>query len=248
MIVDTQDTVGSYLYYFGKWEPALSHWMASRLRAGDVFVDIGANLGYFTLLGAQLVGPSGKVVGIEPAPQIFSLLQQNVYLNHAHNVRCANVAAWNREEPLTLFTNPKISTGQTTVMPDWAARCGLDVRYQVSGVPFDRLLTPEEIAAVRLIKIDVEGAEWQVLSGLASLFDEFRPDVEIAIEVTHDPEDVLRLFRQHRFHCYQVENDYSGLSYLSAKTPKPPQRVDRICSKYADVIFSRVDALELSNS
>lgn len=245
MTVDTQDTVGEYIYYFGTWEPALSHWIASRLCPGDVFVDVGANVGYFSLLGAQLVGDSGCVVAIEPAPQIFSLLEKNVRRNAAKNVRCAQIAVWDREERLKLFTKPAESAGQSTVVPEWATRCGLDFHYEVQGLPFDRILTPAESAAVRIIKIDVEGAEWQVLEGLVPLLNNFRPDLEIVVEVTHDSDRVLQTLRQQGFYCYQVENEYSGLSYLSRQSPAPPKRVDRLSSTYSDLIFSRVDSPEL---
>ena len=59
------------IYWFGVWEPLLSAWVESRLRPGDVFVDVGANMGYTSLLAARAVGPGGAVVAFEPAPATF---------------------------------------------------------------------------------------------------------------------------------------------------------------------------------
>lgn len=68
MSVDTKDIVQRYLYQFGIWEPSLSGWLARTLRPGDVFVDVGANIGYYSLLAARLVGHLGSVVAIEASP------------------------------------------------------------------------------------------------------------------------------------------------------------------------------------
>src|SRR5450755_115400 len=68
---NTTDWIQRQLYYFGLWEPNLSAWIERRLSTGDVFVDVGANVGYFTLLAAGVVGKTGKVVAIEPMPEIF---------------------------------------------------------------------------------------------------------------------------------------------------------------------------------
>lgn len=76
--------------------------MAERLKPGDVFVDVGANIGYFSLLASKLVGPGGRVVAIEASPEVFDLLRRNLELNKAHNVRAVNVAISDREGSLQL--------------------------------------------------------------------------------------------------------------------------------------------------
>lgn len=66
--VTTSDIVQRYLYTFGAWEPHLSAWIACRLTPGDTFVDVGANIGYYTMLTSHLVGPTRHVAAIEPVP------------------------------------------------------------------------------------------------------------------------------------------------------------------------------------
>lgn len=63
--VDTQDLIQRYLYLFGVWEPHMTRWLQRRLKPGDVFVDVGANIGYYSILASRLVGARGKVVAIE---------------------------------------------------------------------------------------------------------------------------------------------------------------------------------------
>ncbi|SCF63177.1 hypothetical protein GA0115259_100393 [Streptomyces sp. MnatMP-M17] len=62
--VDTQDLIQRYIYLFGVWEPHMTRWLRGRLEPGDTFVDVGANIGYYSVLASQLVGDGVKVVAI----------------------------------------------------------------------------------------------------------------------------------------------------------------------------------------
>ena len=92
MLVDVADFIGTRIYHFGVWEPHLSELIGSRLKAGDVFCDVGANIGYYTVLAAPIVGDTGKVVAIEPSPATHEILAKNVKLNKASNVRMVRAA------------------------------------------------------------------------------------------------------------------------------------------------------------
>jgi tRNA/tmRNA/rRNA uracil-C5-methylase (TrmA/RlmC/RlmD family) len=100
---DTRDIIQGFIYFFGMWEPSLTRWIQERLAPGDIFIDVGANIGYYSLLASKLVGHSGSVVAIEPSPKIFSALQHNLALNHIENVRVVNMAVSDRREALRLF-------------------------------------------------------------------------------------------------------------------------------------------------
>ena len=67
---DTTDLIQRYIYYFGEWEPVISKWFRQHVQQGDTVVDVGANVGWYTLLAARLVGPLGRVVAIEASPSI----------------------------------------------------------------------------------------------------------------------------------------------------------------------------------
>jgi FkbM family methyltransferase len=250
---NTRDAVGQYIFYFGVWEPNLTHWIQRRVAPGHVFVDIGANIGYFTLLGSRLVGDWGKVIAVEALPAIFSALQRNLEQNGVRNVRAVNCAVWDREQMIAIYTNPEDLPGQTTVSPAWADQYHLQRQFQVSAAPLSAILKPEEIKAARLIKIDVEGAEWQVVSGMRSIMASLRDDVEIVLEVNRkalevegrSPQDVLDFFAEWGFHPYRIENDYLAERYLYREPPRPPERVQGISGDQADIIFSRVDAASL---
>ena len=90
----TSDVIQRYIYYFGTWEPNVGAFLRDRLKPGDVFVDVGANIGYFTLLGAKLVGRQGHVVAIEASASASEHLKANVTRNRFDDlVRCVHAAA-----------------------------------------------------------------------------------------------------------------------------------------------------------
>jgi FkbM family methyltransferase len=245
------DILGRYVYYFGVWEPNLTTWIGQRLAPGDVFVDVGANIGYHTLLASKLVGESGKVVSIEAFPPIFALLQKHLSLNRVRNVRAVNCAVWDKEDLVTFYTGSDDLPVTTTAMPRWAAEWGLEKKSQVAAKPLSDILDADEIKATRLIKIDVEGAEWRVLSGMTPLLACGRDDLEIILEVTPSileaegktTQDILDFFATWGFLAYSMDN--SETAYF-APPIGPPRRIGHIPQKQTDVIFSRIDAEALA--
>jgi FkbM family methyltransferase len=247
---NTADLVQRHICYFGMWEPNLTAWIARRLRPGDLFVDIGANIGYFTLLGSRLVGKAGRVVAIEPVPGTFELLRRNLESNKVSNVRAVNAAISDREEALQLFLPAGGDVGRTTGVKEWAAKRNFQQGPRVRAVPLESVLSREEIERVRIIKIDVEGYEAQVLPSLFSLLGRCRDDLEIMVEMTPSafsnqcktPADLLNQFAELGFHCYEIENDYTVGSYLRAGPAMPPRRVaDLAFVDQRDLVLSRQD-------
>jgi hypothetical protein len=75
LAVDTRDACGRIMYFFGMWEPNLTAVIRNRLQPGDGFIDIGANIGYYSVLASGLIGPQGRVIAIEAIPQTLSVLE-----------------------------------------------------------------------------------------------------------------------------------------------------------------------------
>ncbi|MFD7539091.1 FkbM family methyltransferase [Streptomyces sp. NPDC059819] len=246
--VDTQDLIQRYLYLFGVWEPHMTHWLRQRLRPGDTFVDVGANLGVFSVLGSRLVGSAGKVVAIEASPAFHRGLLRNVALNHCDNVRAVNTAVSDGHRTLTFVLAGSRNMGANSIVPyDGPAESS----FEMGAVPLSELLEPAEVARARVIKIDVEGAEGSVVRGLAPLLDDLRHDVEIAVEVTPDrmaqlgdsAVELLAVMREHGFHTYRLPTEYSPASYPRAiRRPAAPVRWRRPITGETELVFSRVDA------
>ena len=245
----TEDLVQRYIYVFGVWEPHLTYWIQDRLKPGDTFVDVGANIGYFTLLAARCVCQHGSCVAIEASPSIFDLLNENLELNHiGSKVRTVNLAASDRNGTLTVYGGPSGNLGLTTMVPNH----DLQIETTIRAMPLGDILTEGEIAGTRLIKIDVEGLEGPVVRGLLPILGACREDLEIVLEVNGQAtpkgertSDIVRELVDHGFHTYEFVNDDEKDTYLKAiKAPQRPRRIDEDAEfdHEANLIFSRVDA------
>ncbi len=151
--------------YLHTYEMPILAMMRRVLRPGDTFVDGGANIGLLSLLAARLVGPHGKVVAIEPFDAALERLRRNVEANAPTCIEVLAAAAWDADGQQTMyeFADTEIDgmslgrRGDREVARSW----------DVPTVRIDRLVEPP----VRLIKLDVEGAEWPALRGAEGLLD-----------------------------------------------------------------------------
>ncbi|MFB7274581.1 FkbM family methyltransferase [Streptomyces sp. NPDC056244] len=250
--VDTQDLIQRYIYLFGVWEPHMTRWLRGRLGPGDTFVDVGANIGYYSVLASQLVGDGGKVVAIEASPVFLQRLSQNMRLNELRNVRAVNGAVSDSRRMLTFVLASSANMGANSIVPyDGPA----ESTFEIEARPLGDVLDPVEISTARVIKIDVEGAEGSVVRGMEPMLDKLRPDAEITVEVTPDrmaqlgdsAEELVTTMRDHGFNVYRLANDYRPESYPAALRGAPvvPVRWHGPVVEESDLIFSRVDAQTL---
>jgi FkbM family methyltransferase len=246
---DTRDILQQYVYYFGVWEPNLTRWIARTLGAGDTFVDVGANIGYFTLLASALVGREGVVVAVEPSPRLFGTLRETLALNRVGNARLVNMAALERQTRVSLYRGTENHSGLTTTREER----GLEFECEVDAAPLSMILHQEEICSARMVKVDVEGAEWSAIQGMMPLLRDGRSDLEVIVEIdpellSHDgrqPGDLIEFFADHGLHAYRIENDYSPSAYLGRTSARPPERLRSAVTGVSDVIFSRREAEQL---
>ena len=246
MAGETRDILQQYVYYFGVWEPNLTRFIGRRLLPGDTFIDVGANVGYFSLLASTLVGGSGRVVAIEASPKLFAALRANLDRNRVHNVRAVNMTASDRRGIVRLFGGNDYHTGLTTV----CEQRGLKFECEVETLPLSAILSPLEMQSARFIKIDVEGAEWSVVAGMAPLLRFGRTDLEIMVEIDPTllayqgklPQDILTLFSDAGFYAYRVENDYSAESHIPPLTEQRPVRLHEPIRNVSNIIFSHEDS------
>lgn len=156
-------------------------WLRDFLKAepGWTVVDVGAHIGYHTIALSKEVGPSGKVFSIEPHPDNFKLLEKNVKVNNCSNVLPVNVALSDKEGFQKLY------------LGRYSGECSihyLKVKKNFLTVPvttFDSLLSKLKTHEINLIKIDVEGAELEVLKGAERTLVENK-HLSIVVEV-HEP-------------------------------------------------------------
>lgn len=149
----------------GAWERDTVRLFERILKTGDVVVDIGAHVGYFTLIAARSVGPEGRVYAFEPDPENYALLVRNIELNGYQNIIPIQKAVWNITGKLPLFSTG-LDSGQHSL-----CRAGKYERASqfVETITLDTFLEEEGLPKIDLIKMDIEGAEPVALEGMQRL-------------------------------------------------------------------------------
>jgi FkbM family methyltransferase len=244
----SNDVVQGYIYYFGVWEPNLSAFINERLKEqpNRTFVDVGANVGYFTLIAARLL-KNGGVVAIEPFPSIYKTLEANLQLNNINNVRLIPRAASDVDQNIQMFYGDPINEGATTSVAGKFKNEPVIVR----GEPLSNLLTEQEIKSIRLIKIDVEGAEYSVIQGMRQIIQKLPDDAEILVEISPSANgqehlaDIFSIFELAGFLPYEIFNSYDPNYYIQPHQNIRPFRIQTLPTQQTDVIFSKNTAKHL---
>ncbi len=209
MTVELPEPISIAIFEHGHIEPDVTAALLQHLHEGDVFFDVGAHVGYFTLLASRLVGASGQVVSFEPTPSSRSLLQRNV--GDRTNVRVEPAAVWSEETKLTFNDyswrfSALNSAFEPRSRPDEAVPS--PHTYEVDAVTLDGFVSRSGIEP-DFVKIDAESAELEVLRGMERILSGVRPIVsvevgDVEIEGAADPVTTLR---------YLTERGYQPVEY-----------------------------------
>jgi FkbM family methyltransferase len=164
----TNDSFGLRLIVEDRFEPAVRRFMRNTIRPGMTVLDVGANLGYYSLEVSALVGPKGRVVAFEPQQQMVSEILANVKRNNLQNITVCPIALCDETGEKT-FCFPVLGdeamgslkcNGRATILRTATVRCST----------LDKILPELGVEKVDLVKLDVEGAELSVLEGGLGLF------------------------------------------------------------------------------
>lgn len=173
------DLVSRRLHADGAWEPFETHlWLASQ-RAGDIVVDVGANLGYFALLSALCERRASQILAFEPDSQNFALLEDNLHLNGvADEVQGFQVALASASGEGTLYRS-RDNLGDHQIYAGDGEREALTISLAVG-----REFLSERVERIDLLKIDTQGSEFSVIEGLGTVLESSRVGLRLLIELT----------------------------------------------------------------
>ncbi len=188
-------------YVFGTYEPGVVQGLEELIQPGWTAIDVGANIGYFTLLMANRVGPQGKVIAFEPLAENFRILQENIQMNGHANVVAENLALMSHSERIELRS---ATPGAIT----WVASVKIDQNsavesQSVEAVTLDEYVQKRGIAKVDFLKIDVEGAEASVLEGATNVLNRDKPVLLIEmheLDRFKDKHPAILKLRDHNYH------------------------------------------------
>jgi len=234
------DFVENRICFFGQWEPAITSVFESTLQPGDVVLDVGANIGFYSVLAGTLVGGSGRVFALEPSPSIRQRLAANIELNGLRNIEVLPFAAWHENGQATLRLMDGNRGGSSL-----GATSNTTSSETVEMRRLDDMIPRDVWRRVRIIKIDVEGAEWAALLGAEQLLRE-ATDATVLCEISPDRLEsldanagqVLEFMSDLGYEGYRLDNDYSPESYIAGQRTKPI-RLTKTPVENCDVLFVR---------
>jgi FkbM family methyltransferase len=155
----------SILRQEGAYEPHVAKEITQHLKSGDTFVDIGANLGYFTLLASKLLGTSGKVISFEPVTEAYNYCRRNIEANKLTNATLYKNGLWSEKKTLNISQSLQLGGSHIS-----------DTGDSIECIPLDSLnLAPN------MIKMDIEGAEPYALQGMVETLKRCHPTIVMEV-------------------------------------------------------------------
>lgn len=188
--IDPISDLGLKLMQNHSYEPEMTKCIEQILTKGDSFIDLGANEGYFTILGSMLVSSTGKVYSIEPQKRLWSVIEQNIMLNNLYNVQLLPYGIGSEEQELMLQLYPSTNSGATSFSKSFNFEISFDsYRKKLYGSQLSKVITLDSLfeafdSKVKLIKIDIEGYELEALKGAKKLLENKFID-HILVEIHH---------------------------------------------------------------
>jgi len=188
----------------------LCDFLKKHLSPGDVFIDVGSNVGYISAIGASYVGSSGEVHGFEPLPECYARLSVLRELNPEHQFNFNNFALGEEESLISISYNPQSDSRNATLVP--GKNCTKNFEVTVKRLDEYIVSHVQKPERIKVIKIDVEGFEFPVLKGLERFFSEstFRPLIVCEIKpweihkMGYSLEDFTRYMGNYSYHAYDM--------------------------------------------
>lgn len=194
-------------FILGFYETSLRDIINTHLKEGNCFFDLGAHWGYFTLIAAKKVGYKGKVCSFEPMPMNFNRLQTNVNKNHLQQVELFELAISNKNGSVH-FSNSSDSFANTYLGTNKSDS------LEVKTKSLDYLVFNESLPNPDFIKIDVEGAELDVLLGSTQILQTHRPLLHLSTHEIHRDgvdEKCVRLLKENGYNVQLIASKMEGL-------------------------------------
>lgn len=241
LYVDMRDAmIGSSIASGAPYEAHLAAVLRKALRPGDTFLDLGANIGYFTMLAASLVGPSGRVIAFEPRHDNVALLRLSARENGFGCVEVHPLAAAEREQAFKYYPHPDNSLSHVVE----EARLGSGTSHAVRAVALDEALAG--LPRLDVVKMDIDGNEPRALAGMRGLLTRHHPLLffELAPSCLEqvsraDPEALLEEIRRLGYELRTLGLD----GYAS-----PPQTAQEVLAAYRRSGSTHIDLVAYPGS
>ncbi len=202
--------ISSELLMFKTHEPLTTKLLSKELKKDMVCLDVGGNIGYYTLLESNIVGENGKVIAIEPSPPNFQHLQKNLEMQNANNVDAYNFAAGDKDGDINFLIYEE-SNGSFTI-PDGETTNLPGELIKVQAKKLDTFLDELKINHVDFVRMDVEGYESHIIDGMKNTIEKSKPMFQIEVHASlmgkEGTKKFLRTFQEYGYEAkYYIPRD-----------------------------------------
>ena len=209
MLLNPTEHIQQQLFWYGYYEKDLSDLLKKMLRSNDVFIDIGANIGYFSLLSAKIL-PSIKVFSFEPVKDLFQKMNENFSLNDSKNIVAISAAVGEMNEQRELYLSTPDNLGMSSFQQpeNYSGR-----REKVKVISIDDWFKTSGLTKINLIKLDIEGSELAALKGMRAVLEEQRPvliveiNPETLLQFELKPVDIYNYLNQFNFEGFLISEN-----------------------------------------
>lgn len=199
--VRLDDWIQQQIYFLGEYEKPEIDYLYETLKPGSVFVDVGANIGLFSLNASNIVGLDGKVIAFEAFKPNYIKFNDNIKINNFTNIIAENKAISNQNSTIEiLYNESEKNVGMaSTYLKNFTSK------ELVECFSLDHYLKEKMINKVDLIKIDIEGGEFNALLGMNRILSELKPKVlieinQVALENSgHSENEIIELFKKYNY-------------------------------------------------
>lgn len=217
LLVDKNDPVLPSALAFGVFEKFESQLIRKNLKSGMTVVDIGANIGYYTVMAAELVGEKGKVIAFEPNPESFLTLLKNIETNHLKNAEGYNLAITNSSGPSLLYVSLE-NRGDNRLYASPTNK----ISVKIETTTLDAFADKHSLSKIDFIKMDIQGSEGLAVLGMRRVF-ELNPHLKLFTEfwpmsiskTGKEPADFLRTLAESGFSLYNINRKNGSLESIS---------------------------------
>lgn len=236
LLVSTKDSgLGMFLRTKGEYEPLQTNLFIQTVKPGDIVFDIGANVGYYTLLASKLAGTKGKVYAFEPDPRTAALLNKNIKLNKCTNVTVVQ-SALSTQKGITTLVLDEANPGESSLAN------GKGKKITIQGTTLYDFIQQNKIKNIDVIKIDVEGAELEVLKGAQNSLTKNRGVMFIECnkkalqQFSESPKTLLNLLSTFGYQITKIVNEFNKKTYAFSS-----KRLETLLSKtsYVGIIAKK---------
>lgn len=216
--------------YFGSYALPLVETMKRYLRPGDIFLDVGANIGYLSAIAAGLVGPTGQVHCFEPVPDYFERVQKLAELNPDYTIQANRCAAGEEAGECKIYVTRE--PGQNTMVSKYKSGLEIVSTLDVPVIRLDSYVQEKGIERIAMIKVDAEGFELPILRGLQGYFDKTAHRPAIICEIAPGAYPLLGR-KVSELANYMADYGYAAHDLIDGTTPVNLEAIHHV----DDVLF-----------